>query len=752
MRQKFVAVVGSITLLGSAHAQDREYLEEVVVTAEKIAQSVDKAPITVTVFDQAKLQEMGAQSFVDYAASVPALSFQSLAPGRQRVLLRGVSDGVGTGLRGSTQNVTGIYIDDMVVSNNSTAPDLNLFDVERVEVLKGPQGTLYGDGSVGGLLRVITNKADATRTAGLVEVSGGSVSEGGEDYSVNGMFNLPLVQDTLALRLTGQYRNVSGFIDDVRSGQEDVNDLEQTGGRFSLRWQPQENLAITASMLYQKTELGSSNDYNAFAGELNRNSIFLEPQQTTFKLSNLTLDWDLGAASLLSSSSYAIFDNQDKSDFTDFLSTAIDANFGFPGVMLPSHAVQTHHAKTFSQEFRLISPSDQRVTWLGGLYYYRMDEVNSELDVSDRLYDWLNDNLGFDVVGTPFDVGPGPDIAFRDLDAHDQRRQFAAFGEATYHFDERITATFGARWFRYEQSSTDNAGGIFNGTPVLHDEKETSDHSQVFRFRVADQVTDDALLYALASQGYRTGGLNPLNPLAPPDLPQAFDPDKLWNYEIGWKTRWFDRRVKFDGAIFYIDWKDEQIQVSLPGGFTTITNAGKTTIKGIEIDFSVSPLDGLELGVGGSYIDAKLARDLIQNPDDPPADQILIGKSDDQLTGVPTEQGSVYAQWTFPLTSTVMATVRGDLQYVGETSRYFEHDVRVPAPADEFSSYGDYSLVNLRAGAEWNGFTVTVFAKNLTDERAVLFRGLQGTSITPTRDDIYVAQPRTIGVTISKAF
>jgi outer membrane receptor protein involved in Fe transport len=256
----------------------------------------------------------------------------------------------------------------------------------------------------------------------------------------------------------------------------------------------------------------------------------------------------------------------------------------------------------------------------------------------------------------------------------------------------------------------------------------------------------------LASQGYRIGGLNPLNPFAPPDFPEAFDPDKLWNYEFGWKTRWLDGRVKVDGALFYIDWSNQQVQVSLPGGFSVISNVGKTEIKGVELDFSVSPVSGLELGVAGSYLDATLARDLFQNPDDPPEEQVLIGRSGDQLTGVPETQGSLYAQWQFPMTDTVQGVLRGDLQYVGKISRYFEHDTRVPAPADDFSSYGDYSLINLRAGAEWTDLSVTLFVKNLTDERAALFRGLQGTTVTATRDDIYVAQPRTIGVVVSKSF
>jgi iron complex outermembrane recepter protein len=760
MKHQVLAAVAACTLTASAALAETRVvdaneagLQEIIVTAEKISQSVEKVPLSVTVFDQAKLQQMGAQSFTDYAASVPALSFESLAPGEQRVLLRGVSDGVDTGLRGDTQNVTGIYIDDMVVSNNATSPDLNLFDVDRVEVLKGPQGTLYGDGSVGGLLRIITHKADLTKTEGEIEATGASINQGGGDYSLNGMYNVPLVQDKLALRIVGQYRDNQGFIDDVRHGLKDVNNMRQIGGRASLRWRPQDDFDVTASMLYQKTALGNDNDFNVFAGELNRNSYFEEPKLTSFTLSNVTADWQLGWASLLSSSSYAVYDRQDTEDSTAFLDVAFANDFGVPGIDLPSFSRQRQHSKTFSQEFRLSSPADQRIAWLGGLYFNRSDEVDSELDVSQGIYNFFANTLGIPITGTPVDVGPVPDIDFRDFDDQIHRRHFATFGEATYHFTDRLTATLGARWFRDEQRTSENPGGIFsNFSPIVHVEKSASDHNQVFRARLADQLTDDALLYLLASQGYRSGGLNPLNPFTPPDFPQAFEPDKLWNYEFGWKTRWLDRRLKFDGSLFYIDWSNEQIEVSLPGGFSAITNAGKTTIKGIEADFSVNVLEGLELGLGGSYIDAKLDRDLIENPQDPVAQQVLIGAAGDHLTGVPKTQGNVYAQWHFPLTEGVQGVLRSELQYVGKTARYFAHDTQVPTPADDFASYGDYSLVNVRAGAAWKDLSLTLFVKNLADKRAVLFRGLQGTSVTPTRDDIYVAQPRTIGLTVSKSF
>lgn len=754
MGKNIVATVGLVALgcctqAWAQAAQSSDTLQEVVVTAELVQESVEKAPISVTVFDNRALRQMGAQSFIDYAPSVPALSFQALGPGEQRILLRGVSDGVDIGLRGATQGTTGVYIDDMVVSNNETAPDLNLFDVQRVEVLKGPQGTLYGDGSVGGLLRIITNKADATRTEGTVEATGADIDHGGGEYAVNGMVNLPLVQDKAALRLVGQYLDNQGFIDDARYGRKGVNNMREIGGRAALRWLPADGLSVDFKLLYQKSGIANDNDYNRLlGGSLARNTIYEEPKTTRFTLSNLTVNWSLPLADLVSSTSYAIYDHDDFADFTDFLESVIDNAFGIPGVVLPSQTESRQHSKTFSQEVRLVSPTDRKLSWVGGLYFYRVDEIDSELDISHGLYDFSATQLGLPITGTPLDVGPVPDVAFSDLGVRRDRRQFAAFGELSYRLTQHVTATVGARWFEDRFYGLENAGGFFNQSPVVSLSKQASDHSQVFRFRLADQINDDALVYALASEGYRAGGLNPLNPATVNDknFPVAFQPDKLWSYELGSKTRLLDRHLSVNGALFLIDWSNEQIQLGLPSGFTVIANAGKTLIKGAEAEIAAYPAEGVQVGLSGSYVRSELRRDLLS------AGGQVVGRSGDQLPGVPKTQGSIYGQWSFAAGGEARGVLRGDLQYVGRTARYYAHETDVPAPADQFQSYGDYGLVNLRGGLEWPKLSVMLFVRNLADRRAVFFRGLQGTSVTATRDDVYIAQPRTIGITLRKTF
>lgn len=728
----FASVAASAATQQAADAPTQGLvLEEVIVTAEKMRQTAQTAPISVTVLGEQQLQEMGARSFTDYAASVPALAFQSLAPGEQRILLRGVSDGVGTGLRGDTQNVTGVYIDDMVVSNNVSAPDLNLFDVERIEVLKGPQGTLYGDGSVGGLLRVITNKADPARFAGSAEATYGSIAQGGAEYAVNGMVNLPVVEDKLAVRLVGQYQNSDGFIDDIERNQTDINDLEQTGFRGSARWIANDVFTATLSALYQHTQLGGGSDYNSVLGDLLHSTIYAEPIDTTFNLYNATLDWNIGTATLTSSSSYSIYDRTTKTDFTDFLGTIL--------APLPSLSSQGQHSKSFAQEVRIASDPQQPLRGVAGLYYFTVDEDSYEHDVSQGLFDLL-DSAGIPIAGTPFDVGQ--DVIFTDQ-ATQERRQFAVFGELSYSITDTLSATVGARWFDDKLTNRDAAGGLVTESEPFDLQKRTEDDGQVFRVRLADQLTPDVLLYALASQGYRIGGLNPLNPatINDPSFPPSFDPDKLYNYELGWKTRWLEQRLTLNGALFYIDWDNIQIEIPLATGFSIIGNAGSAKIKGIEMELSIVPVDQVQLGISGSYIQAELGEDLVDDSD--PLNPVVIGREGDQLTGVPKKQGSVYAQWRFPLGDTLEGVLRGDVQYVGTIDRFF---------GSALESYGDYTLGNLRASLEWRDLTVTAFVKNVSNERARYFRGQQATSAPEGREDIFVAQPRTIGVTISKQF
>lgn len=712
------ASVAACMMAASALAQETR--DQIVVTGEKREQGLQDAPVSITVLTGQALQNLGADTFSDYAVTVPSLSFVSLAPGDQRVNLRGVSDSLEGG---STQGTTGFYLDDMSFTGTLFVPDLKIFDIQQVEILKGPQGTLYGDASVGGLIRIVTNKADPSQFEGAAQFTVSSTEHGGENYEVNGMVNAPLVQDKLALRLVGYYRSNGGFIDNLTLGEKDVNDEETFGVRGSLRYTPTDRLTFTANALFQDTEFGDrSFEFEEQDGDLNKTTFNNESLMSDFSIYNLTIENDFDFAQLTSSSSYSIFDHTLDTDFTDL----VQSIFGIP---LSSIGNIDSHQETFSQEVRLAStPDDGFFDWLIGLYYFNLDTDETETDVTEGLTDLLG------LAGTPFDVGT--DVIFLG-DFRNKQETFAAFGEASIHPTDKLTATFGARWFTNDLSSTEAGGGVVSESAPFVLTRSASEDDVVFKFRLAYEANDGILLYALASQGFRAGGINSLNPFAinDPDFPPSFESDSLWNYEFGWKTALFDNQVFVNGAVFYIDWDNVQIQQTLPGGFTIIGNGGAAHSVGVEGDVLIQPSEYFSLAFGGSYIDAQLD-----------ADALALGAMDgDRLPGVPKVKFFATPEVRFPIFENWDAFVRGNVSYTSDMVRGFGADASV--------IFGDYVLANVSAGVETDdGFSVTVFMENAGDERAALLKtvALRGTAFEST--EISVPRPRTIGVTLRKDF
>ena len=342
-----------------AFAQDRadrdpsagRTIDAIVVTAEKREQSLQDVPASITVLTDMNLQQTGTKSFIDYALDVPSLSFTSQGPGEQLIVIRGVSDQV-EGLDGAAQKTTGVYIDEMVVSNNIASPDLNLFDINRVEVLRGPQGTLYGDGSIGGVVRIITNKPDASAFDAAVESTVSTTRKGGVNYDLNAMVNGPIIKDKLAVRLVGYYRNNEGFIDDLFRQEDNVNDEETFGGRVSVRLSLTDSFTLTGNALYQSLDIGGRSEYEPVEGDLNVTRLNAEPIKTKFQQYNLTAEWDIGFATLTSATSYSDYDRVQKTDFTDIVQ-------GLLGAPLSSVGRLADDVQVFSRKFDLPQRMDR---------------------------------------------------------------------------------------------------------------------------------------------------------------------------------------------------------------------------------------------------------------------------------------------------------------------------------------------------------------------------------------------------------
>lgn len=733
-------------------------LQEITVTAERVAVSAQSAPYALTVLSASELESLGATQFIDYAGAVPSLAYTQLAPGDDVITLRGVQSEVNVGLRSNLQKTTGVYLNDVALANNYQTPDLDLYDITRVEVLKGPQGTLYGDGAVGGLIRLISNQPNLERVAGSAEATYGFLPGGGSAPSIAGMLNVPLVDQSLGLRVVAQYKHEDGWIDNVGPlNKNGVNAFNERGARALLKWQASENLALTLTALTQSQGVGSSNDYQANIGDLKRYTTFPEPITGKFDLYDATLDWNLGWANLTSSSSYTKAFRLEQGDLTAQISElfgGVVIASGLPqlAVDYPSFGTLLRHSDQVSEEVRLVSSGHGRFHWIAGASYTRFREEAHETDstpgfeavVAEGGFAALGFPTGFVVAGTPYDAGPG--VIFDDPQ-RTTREEEALYGEATWAFTDALAGTLGLRYYHDTESDQETATSIlFPGTSPFSDSNAASDNGVVFRARVQDQLSANLLTYALISQGFRSGGLNPLNPASAgdPTFPRQFSPDRLVNYELGWKSRAWDRRLTLNGSLFYIDWRRMQMTVTLPDQFSATVNA-RSAIRGFEWELMCQPVGWLDFGLSGSLLDARLREAVNTSPP---------GSSGDQLLGSPKFQGYIYGQLHFPIPVGGRGFIRADAQGVSAEQQFFgDHNDPV---SGQPGTYGNYVLYNLRAGGQWARTNVALFVKNLANRRAVLFRNSFESPISTdplaNRDQTFVAEPRIVGLTVSQEF
>jgi len=662
---------------------------EIVVTANKREQQLQDVPLSVGTVSADLVERENAAEFVDVAGQVPGVQFQTSGGGSNRVTVRGISSGVGV-------STVGYYLDEISVTNGTFqgVPDFNLFDVERVEVLRGPQGTLYGEGSMGGTVRFITNKPDPAAFDAAVDLRGGSIDRGGNDTYLNGMVNIPLVDEKLALRVTGYRRDRDGWIDNIVVGQEDVNTEETEGFRTAIRWDATENLAITASMFYDKVQTDGSDWQQLDEGQTFPTVDHFEGDYTTF---GLTIDWDLGFASLVSATSYYDAGTQFDQGIPGW-EPLIDMFYGLPpGTTDAVFQVGDNGTDTFGQEIRLVSNGDGNLQWIAGLYYRDMSRFVNASIVSEP----------------PIPEGlPG----IFDARFDESFEQMAAFGELTYFFTDSFQATAGLRLFEEDLTwDSENTGILSTGPPL--DDSQTLNKAAP-KLILAYLPTDDVTLYATWSQAFRSGGFN-LSAQMIPEAPARYEPDETVNYELGAKTAWFDNRLIANAALYYIDWRDmQEIVADLGATFGWVDNVGTAESKGAELELVAYPIAGLEIAGGGSLIDAEIS----ETNGDAPAGARLIG--------VPKEQYNLSADYTFALGGTLMGTIRASWNKIGD--RYFS--VRNEA----VSLMPSYELVNARAGVQSRHWQAYIYATNLTDEAAVL-----------AWDAVFnraYAQPRTIGV------
>jgi outer membrane receptor protein involved in Fe transport len=689
---------------GTAGAEESGPIEEILVTATKRSTSLHDVPFSVSALSDDYLDAIDAVSFTDFIQHVPGLNLSS--PGRvgeKSINIRGITP-LGNG--DNDFATVGFYIDDAPISDAGFIPDFALFDVARVEVLRGPQGTLFGEGSLGGTVRVVTNRPDPATFAGKGEAALSSTHKGDLGYRYAGMLNMPLVDGQVAVRMVGGYVSNAGFIDNLTTGSEDVDAAETRYLRVALGYTPGENLDIQASVTYQVTDGGEASHDQSNTPDLTFTRALDGHYGDDTVLATLVAEYDFGWAPVTSATSW--FDREFNREFDDpFTAAAVSGLFGFPvpGVTF----VDGGPTRTVSQEFRMASPDDRRVSWLFGLFYRdREQQIHAPVTVP-----FVGDLLVFDL---------NQDIT------HEHR---AFFGDVGLDITERLHLSGGFRVFE-EEVEGDTELFTF-GLPLLPTSTQNKEDDTVVRLSISFDLTDDAMLYASYAEGFRPGGLNAR--LLAPTIPVSYGSDSVRNYEIGAKTTWLGGRASATVAAYHIDWADVQLADFSGGAANFTTNAGEADIDGLEAELSASLSDTLRLGFNAAYSETEFKEDVTSA-----FTGVQLTSAGEPLPFAPELSYHVFADGRWPIAGSQLSAF-GRIDYAWLDDR--RTDLGLSGTTSAVDAYG---TADFRAGVEGEKWSLTVFATNLTDERATL------NVVDPVFEGAYRNRPRTIGIAIGSEF
>ena len=753
--------------------------DDIIVTATKRASTVQDVPFSVNAQTQEDIERANAQTIEDIARNVAGLAVQNLGPGQSQVSIRGVSAGQIVRDQPGVKEQVGVYLDESVISLSLFTPDLDLFDLNRVETLRGPQGTLFGSGSVGGTIRYITNQPMLGRTEGQVEANINTVAEGDLGYSLKGAINVPL-GPTAALRAVAYGTKFGGFIDAVGpAGGKNVNDGHRVGGRLSILWEPTPELSITPRVVYQEAKANGFNRqevFNLYSNPFTVPSFTFDEREQflllreEFKdetmLADLTASYDFGPAALTSITSYIkrdILVSRDASALTG--SVSVDLGFPIAAVLLPSNLRDTTDLKQFTQELRLSSTGSGPLEWLIGAFYTDINRVYAQRLPTPGYDAFVDAALG---AGTSAAVANGfPANSPYNADLPYDIKQKAVFGEASYDFGQfKITA--GGRYYDFEETRDFISGGLFSNSDTFIGDRTKSNG---FSPRIIGtwEPTNNLSVNVQAAKGFRLGGVNdPLNlPLCTPEDEaifggfQDYDDETLWNYEGG--VKYSRAGVTFNAAVFHTEIKN--LQVTLDAGSCSsriVFNVPKAHTTGIEAEFAANPFPGFDVSLAGSYVSAEFDSTVTTGAG------VVIGgiREGNRLPTVPKFQMAATANYRQRFSSNADWYVNASYQHVG--SRFtqpsdqepgagtFVHGLPVfgmPAGATTVLDLKlpAYDLVNLSAGLAFDsGTEVVLYVNNLFDENALLsFDRERGGR---ARLGFNVGQPRIIGLTVRHKF
>ena len=739
------SIFGASTIGGVAAQQPGvTEIEEIIVTASRRDERLRDVASSVTAVGSQQLMELNASGIEDFVGQIPNINFTGGGASDRMLILRGISTST------FEQSATvATYIDDVTVGSSTALavgsrfkPDVNTFDIERVEVLRGPQGTRYGANSLGGLLKYVTKSPDTEQTSFDVRLDANAVSHGDNGYGLEAAGNFPL-SDTTAIRVSAFSREEAGYIDNLGTGKKDVNNLGSSGGRISLLSEPGENLTIQATAMLQSTDIDGRPEVRigiptleAAFGEYEQERWAPDPLNQDLELYSLTVRYDLGGAVLTSTTAYNVIDVSSVRDWTRLEGGEFS---GFPGVETFPDKFNTKTEK-WSQEIKLSSAANDELEWSVGAFLTGKDSYLRSLEqglLADGTVSTDEPTWG----GGGFTTGTAENMFSSNWES--EFKHTGIFGEITYHLSDTFDITGGVRWSSNETEFDQTLGGLWQcstfdaAVPSTCDANnenvfprvKSDDDATTFLITPRWHISDSTMLYARAAQGFRPGGPNSLTPAAiAAGAGVVYDSDSLTNYEIGVKTLLADNRLSIDLAAFYIDWEDIQIR-QISGGFAFTGNGGEASSEGIELAVTAHPTDNLSISFNVGTLDAKLEED---------APGIGVGAvSGDKLPNASdlTHGGTI--SYDFPEFNGYSIGIGGSWRHVD--------DRLGDLGAAERLVLESYDTYNLHASLSNDRFVLRAYAKNLTDERGI-------DSVSPFFSTAIVSRPRTVGLSLTMSF
>jgi iron complex outermembrane recepter protein len=735
-------------------------LQEVVVTAQKYQEKLHDVPMSISAVTAEELDKQHLVNLEDLQNIVPGLSLEEVRPGETRLTLRGQNVG-GTGAVTTYIDDTPFGSSNALVNGFGFTGDFDAWDLQRVEILRGPQGTLYGAGSEGGLLKYVTNPPDPTKFAAAAQVGGEDVAHGEGAGAGKGMINLP-IGDRAAFRLSGYYSTLAGYIDDPSLGEKDVNHGYRSGVRAALLFNLTDDVSVRLNVFGQDLHTDSSpyvdvvgaagtpltppaNQLEPTHGDYDQQRFIEEPSTFKYRIYSGTLNWNLDFGTLSSITSYGTTHESALSDvssnplvpglpaagtFADVATTLV------PLVPTPVPAGVTSlgvaetdaiELRKFTQEVRLASSPAQTLEWQVGVFYTR--ESSTLAQTLPTFYIPRQ-------VYTP--------LASLENDYLDALyREWAAFAQLTYHFTSTFDLAFGGRWSENKQSVHESISGLVLDSPPLPATKTSGDSTDSdFTYSIAPRwyVGSNTMVYGRIATGYRPGAPNALPPVVPPGVQTEYKADRTTNYELGIRTDLLDNRLSVDVAAFLVDWTKIQLFEFIEN-FGINANGGRARSKGLEWTLGLTPLTGLTFTLTGALVDAYLTS---AAPD--------VGANDgDRLPYAPRWSGSLDGDYTWLAFSDYNAFVGATWSFVGSRFSDFSASPGAtgfePTPRPELPSYG---TVNLRAGLENAGWTFEIWYRNVGDVRGIAYYTNSGTP--HFGGAIGYVEPRTIGAAITARF